>query len=72
LFEQQGDSVMKSKTVKRFVMVALTGTLLQFGGCLGTWFSAALQGLPGTILAEFLLDNDSIFDLFEDGNVAAQ
>lgn len=58
---------MKSKTVKSFVMVALTGTLLQFGGCLGTWFNAAWQGIPGTILVEFLLDNDSVLDLFEDG-----
>jgi len=54
----------KSKKVTLFVLA--TGMMFQFG-CLGQYLNFAVQGLPGTILAEFLTDNDSIFDLFEDG-----
>ena len=52
------------------LLMLLSGSTL-FGGCLGGWFNAAIKGLPGTILAEWLTDNDSIFDLFEDGGTAA-
>lgn len=47
------------------LLVLLSGSTL-FGGCLGGWWNAALQGLPGTIFSEFLLDNNGIFDLFPD------
>jgi len=58
-------------TKKGAALAALAGSFLFFGGCLGGWFNAAIAGLPGTIIAEWLLDNDNVFDLFEDGNVAA-
>ncbi len=58
------------KMKKSALLAALAGTTFFFG-CLGSYFSYVAQGLPGTILAEFLLDNDSIFDLFEDGAEAA-
>lgn len=60
------------KKTKKAALVALAGTMMAFGGCIGGWWQAAIAGLPGTIIAEFLLDNDSIFDLFEDGGTAAQ
>jgi hypothetical protein len=63
---------MKNRKPKAALLALLaSGTLFQLG-CLGTYFSFAVQGLPGTILAEFLLDNDSIFDLFEDGGSSAE
>ena len=62
-----------SKAKKCFALTLLSGGIMfQLGGCLGGWFNAAIAGLPGTIVAEFLLDNDGIFDLFEDGATAAQ
>lgn len=51
------------------LLMMLSGSTL-FGGCLGGWFNAALQGIPGTLLAEWLVDNDGVFDLFEDGAAA--
>jgi len=61
---------MKKNSKKAALVLLASGCLFQLG-CLGQYFSFAVQGLPGTILAEFLLDNDSIFDLFEDGGEAA-
>lgn len=66
---------MKRNT-KALAMVLSAGTLFHSVGCLN------LNGLLGGVLPlvssaaynaayEFLLDNDSVFDLFEDGNVAA-
>ena len=58
----------KSTTLKLFALVAGT-VCLPFigGGCLGRLFSSALTNTA----VEYLLDNDAVFDLFEDGNVAA-
>ena len=62
---------MQKKSLKVAAMAALAGTVFQFGfgGCLGNGFlgfllrEAALEaGL------EFVLDNDAVFDLFEDGD----
>ena len=51
------------------LLVALSGAMLfSGGGCLGGWWQAALRGLPGTLVAEFLLDNGNVFDLFPSGN----
>lgn len=61
---------MKRNT-KVLVMILSTGAMLPMFGCLGGLFNAAIQGVPGTLLTEFLLDNDTVFDLFEDGNVTA-
>ncbi len=54
------------RTKKGALVAALMGTTL-FAGCLGEYFGWIAQGLPGTVIAEWLLDNDSVFDLFEDG-----
>ena len=60
------------RKMKKGAALALLSGATLFQGCLGDWFNAALQGLPGTLFAEWLLDNDAIFDLFEGGNVAAE
>lgn len=57
------------KSKKAMLFVLASGMVFQFG-CLGQYFSFVAQGLPGTIVAEWLLDNDSVFDLFEDGATA--
>ena len=62
---------MTNKKVKCVMAAALAGTMLG-GGCLGNlpWqsmFTAAAISV-GT---EFFLDNDSVFDLFEDGDPTA-
>ena len=65
----KGDLQMR-KVKMGALLTMLSGATL-FGGCLGSWWNAAIQGLPGTIIAEWLTDNDGIFDLFEDGGTAA-
>lgn len=61
---------MRKKSFKVVALLACTGTVFQLGGCLGTIVQASIQGIPGTVLTEFLLDNDGFFDLFEDGATA--
>lgn len=56
-----------SKSKKFLALGLLSGGLMFQMGCLSTWFNAALVGLPGTVLAEWLTDNDAVFDLFPDG-----
>jgi len=57
---------MGKKTVKAAAAIALLGTVLQFGGCVGQIWNAFWQGLPGYLLTEFVTDNDAVFDLFAD------
>ena len=57
---------MGKKTMKAAAVVALLGTVLQFGGCIGQIFNTFWQGLPGYVVTEFVLDNDGVFDLFAD------
>jgi hypothetical protein len=57
---------MGKKTVKATAAIALLGTVLQFGGCIGQVFQQALAGIPVYLVSEFLLDNDGVFDLFAD------
>lgn len=57
---------MGKKTVKAAAAIALFGTVLQFGGCIGQWFGLVAANFPGYILSEFVLDNDGVFDLFAD------
>jgi len=57
---------MGKKTMKAAATIALLGTVLQFGGCIGRWFNMVWANLPGTVIMEFLTDNDAVFDLFED------
>lgn len=59
------------RKMKKGALVLMLGGSTLFGGCLGGWWNAALQGIPGTLLTEFLTDNDGFFDLFEDGGTAA-
>ena len=57
---------MGKKTMKAAAVVALLGTVLQFGGCIGAIASTFVRGLPGYLVTEFVLDNDGVFDLFAD------
>ena len=58
--------MMGKKMLKYGALAATGGLILQFGGCLGgnwqtlAWGSALYAGL------EFVTDNDSVFDLFQD------
>jgi len=60
---------MKSKTFKGIALATMVGTLFQLGGCinLNTLLSSAVYYAA----LEFVADNDSIFDLFEDGAAPA-
>ncbi len=63
---------MRKNTLKVAMVGLLAGTVFQFG-CLnigGLWKSF-ITAAPIYALMEFVLDNDGVFDLFEDGNVAA-
>jgi hypothetical protein len=62
---------MRKNTLKVAVVGVLAGTVFQFGCSFGTLWNAFIQAAPIYGLMEFVLDNDGIFDLFEDGNVAA-
>lgn len=57
---------MGKKTVKAAAAIALLGTVLQFGGCIGQIWTTFWRGLPGYLLTEFVTDNDGVFDLFAD------
>jgi hypothetical protein len=59
-----------SKKFRKGVLIALLGgTMLQFGGCFNLrWL---LQSVVPAAAVEFVIDNDAVFDLFEDGNVPA-
>ena len=54
------------RKMKVTAMLALLSGSTLFAGCLGDYLSWAAQGLPGSILSEWLLDNNGIFDLFPD------
>lgn len=63
---------MRNKKMTGAALAAMSGGMILAGGCLGSipW----QQIIWGTALYaadEFLLDNDGVFDLFEDGNVTA-
>jgi len=63
---------MRKNMTKSTAIAMLAGTLLQ-GGCINwdSWWGQLLY--TGFIVSgiEWVTDNDAIFDLFEDGNVAA-
>ena len=65
---------MKKNTMKAAALAAAAGCLLQFG-CLnlGGLFNPQrlLQGAAMYALQEYVLDNDAVYDLFEDGGVVA-
>jgi len=58
------------KRVKKSVLFAVLAGGTMFGGCLGDWWGWVIQGVGGSVVAEFLTDNDGFFDLFEDGAAA--
>ena len=64
---------MKGKLTRSAFLAATLGCVFQFGGCLGTgkgFVRNVLFGTVGYSTLELLLDNDAIFDLFEDGSAA--
>ncbi len=58
---------MAKKSLKVALLVAVCGSMTGFGGCLNADLlrDVALAGLTQTGF-EFILDNDSVFDLFQD------
>lgn len=64
---------MKKNWIKMTAIAALAGTMFQFGGCgINGLFNALVRTAPIYLGLEFLTDNDGLFDLFEDGGVAAE
>ncbi len=62
---------MRKKTLKCAALAALAGTVLGFGGCLGGdswWGRIVWDGVLDTAW-DYVLDNDAIYDLVEDGTV---
>jgi hypothetical protein len=55
------------KTMMKVAAIGTLGVMFQLGSCLETIFSALWQNLPITLLTEWTLDNNSVFDLFPDG-----
>ena len=61
---------MKKNTMKAAALAAAAGCLLQFG-CLnlGSWWGKALYDGALHTAWDFVLDNDGVYDLWEDGAV---
>ncbi|RME36610.1 MAG: hypothetical protein D6788_11220 [Planctomycetota bacterium] len=60
-------NTMKKRTVKAIAFAMLAGTVCQFG-CLGdNFFGWVLRNAALEAGFEFVLDNNSVFDLFPDG-----
>lgn len=58
---------------KALALILSAGAMLPAWGCLGggwNWRQILWTGVLTTGF-EYVLDNDGVFDLFEDGNVAA-
>jgi hypothetical protein len=62
---------MAKKAIKGAALASVLGMVFQFGGCLNAdlltrvfWTTAGYSGI------EFILDNDTVIDLFEDGNAS--
>ena len=61
---------MGKKLAKGALPAVVMGAVLQFGGCTSvSWWTQALWTAAGYAGLELVLDNDSVFDLFEDGFV---
>ncbi len=61
---------MGKKSLKSVALTLLTGGMVLGGGCLGINWQQLLVNTAVQQGIEFLLDNDGVFDLWEDGNVA--
>lgn len=58
---------MAKKSVKVSLLVAVCGGMAAFGGCLPSgWWQTALWDGALDVGWSFLLDNDAVFDLFQD------
>jgi len=57
------------QNTKKAALAAIAGTTMMFGGCIN--WEQLLISAATTSAIEFVLDNDNIFDLFEDGGAAA-
>jgi hypothetical protein len=57
---------MGKKTMKAAAVVALLGTVLQFGGCINSIVGKIFGQALGYVGLEFLTDNNGVFDLFTD------
>jgi len=63
---------MGNKVKKGVMTLAVTGGAMYLGlGCLGLNTSTILTGAALYTGMSYLLDNDGVFDLFEDGDVVA-
>ncbi len=59
------------KNAKKLALIGLASGVMFQWGCLGVSWRQVLWTTALNQVGEFLLDNDGIFDLFEDGNVVA-
>jgi len=62
---------MRKKTLKGAALAALAGTFLGSGGCLGwdsMWGKVLWDGALD-VAWDYVLDNDAVYDLVEDGTV---
>ena len=62
------------RKMKRATLAALCGAMVFGGGCLGfgdTWWGRLFWDAAVFTGLEFVTDQDSVFDLFEDGDPAA-
>jgi len=61
---------MSKKTMKGAALVATAGMMLGWLGCLdGGFMKQAMYGVGIYVAGEYLLDNDTLFDLVESGDV---
>jgi hypothetical protein len=65
----RGEQQMKKK-MKTAAVAGLACTIVATSGCLGINWTQLLITSAVTQLWEFTLDNDTVFDLFEDGGTA--
>ncbi|MCB9851186.1 MAG: hypothetical protein H6817_10840 [Phycisphaerales bacterium] len=55
-------TTLRGTTVKGMMLIALLGTVCEFSSCL----TKGLLNAAGQAGLEFVLDNDTVFDLFAD------
>jgi hypothetical protein len=62
---------MRKKSLKAAALAALGGMIFQFCGCLSldSWWGRVVYDGVLDVAWEYLLDQDTIYDLWEDGNV---
>ncbi|MFH0981017.1 MAG: hypothetical protein V2A79_05710 [Planctomycetota bacterium] len=59
---------MAKKVLMGGLLVVACGSMLGWGGCLGgnSWWGYVIRDAALSTAYEFVLDNDSVFDLFQD------